>query len=416
MLIDAKEYRRDCSCGRKHEMTTDFCVVESGCLGKLDGYLAQAGLEGFCAAVYDENTYRAVKDVRPAADQEIVLDAENLHANEKAVALVLQELSPRAQYLVAVGAGTVHDITRYCAYERNLPFVSCPTAASVDGFCSSVAAMTWNGCKKTVTTRAPRFVAADLDVIARAPLFLARSGFGDMVGKYVALSDWKISALLTGEYYCKEISGMMEEATNAVLDSAKGIAQGETAAFEKLTYGLLLSGLAMQLMGNSRPASGAEHHISHLIETAPANLGISTDALHGEKVGVATILASAEYHRLAHKEKIEWKDYPRPEEGFLRETFGEELAKGLLEENRQDCAQGVTKETMERHWDEVCAIVAGIPEPGRLRELYRQIGAKTELSDLGIAEEKARLLLDLSPIARNRLTLMRLRRAMVSTN
>lgn len=412
MRIDAKEYRRECSCGQKHEMTTDFCVVESGCLGKLDIYLAQAGLDGFCTAVYDENTYRATEGVRPAADQEIVLDAQNLHANEKAVALVLEKLSQKAGYLLAVGAGTVHDITRYCAYERNLPFVSCPTAASVDGFCSSVAAMTWNGCKKTITTRAPKFVAADLDVIARAPLFLARSGFGDMVGKYVALSDWKISALLTGEYYCKEISSMMEEATNAVLDSAKGIAQKETAAFEKLTYGLLLSGLAMQLMGNSRPASGAEHHISHLIETAPASLGISTDALHGEKVGVATILASAEYHRLAGKNHIEWKDYQKPGDGFLLETFGKELAKGLMEENRQDCAQGITKETMERHWEEVRTVILGIPGPEKLRDLYRVIGAKAELADLGIATQKAGLLLDLSPVARNRLTLMRLRRMM----
>lgn len=412
MVIDAKEYRRVCSCGRKHEMTTDFCVVESGCLKKMDEYLAQAGMSGFCAVVYDENTYKAAEGVRPAADQEIVLNPEHLHATEKAVAQVLEQLSPKAQYLIAVGAGTIHDITRYCAHEREIPFISCPTAASVDGFCSSVAAMTWYGCKKTMPARAPRFVVADLDIIAKAPLFLARSGFGDMVGKYVALSDWKIAAVVTGEFYCEEISEMMEKATAAVLESAKGITERNMEAFEKLTYGLLMSGLAMQLMGNSRPASGAEHHVSHLIETAPESMGISSDALHGEKVGVATILASAEYHRLAGIKEIKWRDYPGLEESFILETFGEELGKGLIEENRQDCAQGITKEMLAAHWEEVCAIIDKIPGPDQLRSLYRQIGAKAELADIGLTEEKTGMLLDYSPIARNRLTLMRLRRAM----
>lgn len=412
MVIDAKEYRRVCSCGKKHEMTTDFCVVEAGCLKKLDEYLAQAGMSGFCTAIYDENTWQAAKGARPAADQEIILNPEHLHANEHAVGEVLGKLSPKAQYLIATGAGTIHDITRYCAFERGIPFVSCPTAASVDGFCSSVAAMTWNGCKKTIPARAPKFVVADLDIIAKAPIYLARSGFGDMVGKYVALADWKIASLVTGEFYCEEISGMMEKATGAVLESAEGIARQETAAFEKLTYGLLLSGLAMQLMGNSRPASGAEHHISHLIETAPAYLGISSDALHGEKVGVATILASAEYHRLAGLTDIRWRDYPKPEESFILQTFGEELGKGLVEENREDCARGITKEMLAAHWKEICAIIAKIPGPEQLRSLYRRIGAKAELADIGLSDDKTKLLLDDSPIARNRLTLMRLRRAM----
>ena len=92
---------------------------------------------------------------------------------------------------------------------------------------------------------------------------------------------------------------MTRNATEAVVLSAQGILRSEEAAYENLMYGLLLSGLAMQMMGNSRPASGAEHHISHMIEMEPAGLGVRSDALHGEKVGVGTLLAMEEYRRLA---------------------------------------------------------------------------------------------------------------------
>ncbi len=66
-------------------------------------------------------------------------------------------------------------------------------------------------------------------------------------------------------------------------------------ACSHLMYALLLSGLAMQMVGNSRPASGAEHHVSHLLEMEIFNPNL--DAYHGEKVGVGLLLASRVYHR-----------------------------------------------------------------------------------------------------------------------
>lgn len=176
--------------------------------------------------------------------------------NERGVQLLTEQLPGDVGYLLAIGSGTVHDITRYCAYRLRVPFVSCPTAASVDGFCSSVAAMTWGGCKKTLTAVAPQFVLADTDIIRQAPLRLTRSGYGDMVGKYIALADWRMAHILTGEYLCESIAGLTMEATQAVLDSAAGIRDGQAAAYESLIAGLLLSGIAMQLLGYSVPLPG----------------------------------------------------------------------------------------------------------------------------------------------------------------
>lgn len=410
MLIDSAGYGGKCTCGRCHEMQTKLAVAEAGCMEKFDAYLEKYQLTGFRTVIYDQNTYHAAGLTRPRADQEIILDPENLHANEKSVAKVMAQLSDKTRVLIAVGSGTVHDVTRYCAWRKGLPFVSCPTAASVDGFCSSVAAMTWEGVKRTLTAVPPVLVFADLNVITKAPLFLARSGFGDMIGKFIALADWKISHILTGEFYCERIAEMTEKATQAVLESAEGIASGDPSAFEKLTYGLLLSGLAMQLTGNSRPASGAEHHISHIIEMEPENLEIHSDALHGEKVGVGTLIAAAEYHRLARVSG--WKDYPTITEEEIHAVFGNRLSRQIAAENEKNAAAGVTGDCIRAHWEEIQAQIAKIPDAEELARLYQRLGVMNSLSDLGIPEKKRAVLLDTSPMVRNRLTLMRLRRCL----
>ena len=410
MIIDGREYNGLCSCGREHVMVTEFSLVESGALYKVKAYLEKFEMNGKTVAVYDENTYQATEGRHPQTDYEVILNPDNLHANEHGVALLEKELPQDANILIAIGSGTIHDITRYCAYTHGMDFVSCPTAASVDGFCSSVAAMTWHGAKKTLTAVAPKFVLADLDIIKNAPLYLAKSGFGDMIGKYIALTDWKIGHILTEEYYCDRIAKMTQEATDAVLNSAEGIVKGEVDAFEKLMYGLLLSGLAMQMIGNSRPASGAEHHISHVIEMHPEGLGVSSEALHGEKVGVGTLLAVEEYHRLAKMARPTFRDYEPYTRDYIYPIFADALTNEIMKENEIDSAAGITGERMAVCWDDICKEINQIPSAEFLTALYQKLGIKSQLSDIAVKNEKEALLLTYSPCVRNRLTLMRLRK------
>lgn len=413
MIIDSLTYSGKCVCGETHNMMTQLSVVESGCLKQIDKYLEAYNLKGMTVAVYDENTYMATMDRHPSVDAEVILRAENLHANERGVELLLEQLPEEAEVLLAIGAGTVHDITRYCAYKKNLEFVSCPTAASVDGFCSSVAAMTWNGCKKTLTATAPKIVVADTDVIKEAPIHLARSGFGDMIGKYIALTDWKVSHILTGEHYCDKIADMTFEATEAVVKSAEGIVKGDTKAYEKLMYGLLLSGLAMQMMGNSRPASGAEHHISHIIEMRPKGLGVQSEALHGEKVGVGTLISLAEYRQLAEIENIKFKDYETYDAAFLAEMFDGEMLSEILKENKDDAGFGIRAEQLEKYWPDVCSVLRQLPQPDKMKAIYESLGVKSKLSDIDVPDNLVDQLKKYSPTVRNRLTLMRLRKCFI---
>ena len=406
MIIDSKKYNGKCSCGKTHMMTTEACIVEAGCLSNISEYIESYGLKGYSVAIYDKNTYEVTSGLHPKADKEIILDPNGLHADNHGVALAMQQL-PDCDYLIAVGSGTIHDITRYCAYTRGIPFVSCPTAASVDGFCSSVAAMTWDGFKKTFTAVAPKIVVADLNVISKAPMHLTCSGFGDMIGKFIALSDWKIAHTLTGEYFCSSIHDMTLDATKAVMESTESIKNGDTAAYEKLTYGLLMSGLAMQLLGNSRCASGAEHHISHFIEMEPEGLNVHSDALHGEKVGVGTLLACREYHRIKNESPV-WKNYTPASEEYIKEMFGKRLENSIIEENKSDSAQGITAQVINKNWDEITKIIEAIPTYEELIEKYKTLGVKSTLADINVPIEKLPVLLEYSPLVRNRVTLMRL--------
>ncbi|MBQ7895038.1 MAG: sn-glycerol-1-phosphate dehydrogenase [Oscillospiraceae bacterium] len=412
MIVDSRVYSGLCSCGKEHEMVTRAAIIESGCMKKLDDILAEYGISGKRCALYGENSYAATSDRHPRAEQEIILKSQGLHANEISTAEVLEKLESDVEVILAIGSGTIHDIARYCAYERGIRFVSLPTAASVDGFCSTVAAMTWHGYKKTMTAVAPEIVVADTDVVKNAPVELVRSGIGDIMAKYTALAEWRIANMLTGEYLCPVIFELMAKAADTAMDSVDGILKGEDSAFENVTYALVMSGIAMQMMGNSRPASGAEHHISHMIEMEPEAFEVKFPALHGEKTGVGTILASKEYYRLADIEDIApyAVDYVSVTDEKLSSFFGERLAQAVISENKNDSLAAVSKEKLIEQWPEIRKIIRSIPKPEELYALLEKLGAKRELEEIGVSSEKLPVLLEYSPLVRNRLTLMRMRR------
>lgn len=414
MFIDCSKYAGKCACGREHTMETRAAVIEPGCLFEFEKYMAQFGVTGKRCALYGENSYAATADRHPRAEQKIVLNPTGLHANEISTAEVLAKLEGDVEVIVAVGSGTIHDIARFCAHERGIRFVSCPTGASEDGFCSTVAAMTWYGFKKTLPAVAPEIVLADTEIIKNAPMELVRSGVGDIMAKYTALADWKMAHVLTNELLCEKIYSIMQDAADTVMQSVPGIVRGEESAYADVTYALIMSGIAMQMMGNSRPASGAEHHISHMIEMEPEAFPVKFPAMHGEKTGVGSLIAVREYKRLAKIEDITpyITDYaPIPEEHF-RKFFGERLADSLMKENENDCLAKVSREKLSASWGELRRIIDELPTEEYLYGLLEMLDAKRDLASIGVEESELSVLLKNSPLVRNRLTLMRTRRMM----
>ena len=404
----------DCACGKRHTTDVRRVVMETDALSRLPEVIRELGDFSSIAMICDENTYAvAGKQVEYlcAPDTVVILTPDGLHANEHSIKVAEAQLPDHLDLLIAVGSGTIHDITRYITYGRKIQFISVPTAASVDGYVSNVAAMTLQGTKKTVIACAPIALVADLGIIAAAPTRLTASGVGDMLGKYTALADWKIARRLTGEYYCPHVVDLMEQALASVVAGLDRLQENDVEATASLMYGLVLSGVAMQHTGVSRPASGAEHHISHFIEVTMSD---RCDALHGEKVGVGMILVSHLYHRFAalSNEQIQTglSDYQTASDEEYGELFGV-LAPVLKQENTPDCALSVTVQTVLEHLSEIRSVIAELPPAEELTALLSRCGACTTLEEINLSSEE--LLPDLyhnAPLIRNRLTLMRLLR------
>lgn len=420
LTFHLEDLRAPCPCGQSHALLVEEIWMEPGALNRLPQVCACGGWK-HPTVVCDYNTWGAAGQdafsLLPDA-QLILLDPVNLHADEHGVAAAEAQFPPETDVLFAVGSGTIHDITRYHAFHKHLDFVSVPTAASVDGFVSTVAAMTWEGRKVTFPAVPPRFVVADSNIYAKAPQRLTASGFGDLLGKYTALADWKISHLLTGEHLCQRVYDLTQDALAAAVDVRAGIAAGDPESCARLMYGLLLSGLAMQMMGSSRPASGCEHHMSHFWEMGVA--APPPDAYHGEKVGVGLLLCAAEYASFStllksgHAVPVDKTGLTARE---LREGVRDpELYQGLVEENTPDPLEAVSGQLILSHKDEICKILDTVPRVERLRDLLRSAGGKTTVEELGLDPSIIPVTKQYSPYVRNRLTVLRLKKLVQSSD
>lgn len=415
MHVNLRQYTGPCRCGKSHSLLTQEIILETGAAKHLPAVAAALGLHDRGTVLCDTNTLPFAQSCAGMLEGRLcrengvaVLDAAGLHADEKAVAAAEKKLPADVGWLLAVGAGTIHDITRYIAHKRGIPFLSFPTAASVDGFSSAVSAMTWYGFKKTLPGVPPLAIVADTDIFAAAPHRLTASGVGDALGKYTALVDWEIGHRLTGEDFCPRIAALTREAVDRVRGSLSTIRGGSPGSMESLMFALLLSGIAMQLWGNSRPASGCEHHLSHLWEMAC--LSPPTDALHGEKVGVGLLLALVEYRRIAALPRLE----PRPggyaglPHGLLRQKFGG-LYSDIAEENARDPLAGIDSATLKAALPGIGELLSGLPNPAETAAEMAAVGCLTALNQIGLSDAVIPDSLRFSPYVRNRLTFMRLR-------
>src|SRR5215211_3001526 len=163
---------------------------------------------------------------------------------------------------IAVGAGVINDLVKYAAELAGMPYVCVPTAASMDGYAASGAALRDDGFKRTFACAAPVAIIADLDVIATAPAAMAGWGYGDLVGKLVAGADWIMADALGVEALNPSPFAMVQNNLAAWLGEPAGVRRGERGALDGLMRGLIMAGLAMQAHGNSRPASGSDHQFA----------------------------------------------------------------------------------------------------------------------------------------------------------
>ena len=284
----------DCPCGKHHTCDIQYVYIEPG---------AAARLTEICKAnrnilvVADENTFAAAGAATLDAlagkqiQQVIFSGKEILVPNENAIEAVQAQLSG-VDMIVGIGSGVIQDLCKYISFYNHVPYCIVATAPSMDGYASNGAAMITGGMKVTYPAGLPVAILADTAVLANAPMDMLQAGYGDIIGKFSALNDWKLSHCVNGEYFCDYIYDLTYQQIQQTLLLAEGVQKRSEESVKTLMEALVIIGILMSFAGSSRPASGSEHHFSHFFEITGIITG--TDYFpHGIDVAYSTVITAA---------------------------------------------------------------------------------------------------------------------------
>lgn len=312
----------DCSCGKHHSCDIKYVAIEKGAISYLTTITNQIKN---ILMVADENTYavageKTEKALRGKSVRSVIFTGkEVLIPDEQAIERVTEALNG-IELIIGIGSGVIQDLCKYVSHTSNIPYYVVATAPSMDGYASTGAAMILGGMKVTVPAKVPEAIIADIDVLKDAPMEMIRAGYGDIVGKYSALNDWKLSQIVKNEYFCQEIYDLTLKMVHKTLLLADGLVNREEESIQVLMEALVIVGIAMSFAGSSRPASGSEHHLSHYFEITGI-IHREEYFPHGIDVAFSTVITAA------LREKILNTPWPEKQHRLSREEYITEISR-----------------------------------------------------------------------------------------
>ena len=304
---------------------------------------------------------------------------------------------------VAVGSGTINDLTKLVAHRLGRPYMAVATAASMDGYTAYGASITFRGSKQTFDCPAPRAVIADLDVIAAAPPSMNASGYADLFAKAAAGADWILADAAGEEPIDPPIWATVQDLLPTWVDAPGDIARSEPAALGRLVVGLMMSGFAMQAARSSRPASGADHQFSHLWDMQH-HTHDGDPPSHGFKVGIGTLASLSLYDVLMRRDfarlDVEgavaaWPTIDEAERRIAALLGSGELAEKAIEETRAKHptpdAHRAQLERLRAGWPALRERLTRHLQPFRgARAMLAEAGCPTEPEQIGIGRDRLR--------------------------
>ena len=413
-----------CACGKCHSFGTQV-VSGKGVLNGLGDILAQFSPKKVFVLA-DQNTYKAAGEqvCRILGEEKIpyvsyILPWEKPEPDEHSVGAAVMHFDGNCDVVIAVGSGVVNDIGKMLSAVAGTPYVIVATAPSMDGYASATSSMTRDGLKVSINTKAADVIVGDTEILCKAPLHLMRSGLGDMLAKYVSICEWRISHLITGEYYCEEVARLVRQALKRCVDNSRGLLNRDEAAVEAVFEGLVIGGVAMNYAGLSRPASGVEHYISHVLDMRGVEFHTPVE-LHGIQCAVGTCLAVSMYEKLKKCQPDRERALMHAQEfdyGVWCDGLRRFLGKGAesmiaLEEKegKYDLSQHEKRlNIILKYWPEILSIMEQeLPSLKELEALLDDMGIPKTLEELGTPEEYFPVILAATRDIRDKYVLSRL--------
>ena len=413
-----------CACGKTHRF--DVKVLSGkGAVQQVPERVRQLG-GSKVFVLFDANTKKAAGDLVLSLLQAAGIPyttycfpQAHLEPDEQAVGSAIMYYDPSCDLILAVGSGVLNDIGKIVSMTSGHPYIIVGTAPSMDGYASATSSMTRDGLKISLPTRSADLIIGDTEILKTAPLHMMKSGLGDMLAKYISICEWRYAHIICGEYYCEEIAVLVREALQRCIEQADGLLRREDAAVEAVFEGLVIGGVAMNYAGLSRPASGMEHYISHLIDMRTAEFGTPCD-LHGIQCAVGTLIAARAYEKLktvrpdrekalAHTAAFDFSAWSGTLRGLLGKGAESMIAQEAKERKYDPELHARRLDTILAHWDEILAIVEEeVPPAAELEALLRKLDAPTTLQELGTPDEMLPVLFRAAKDIRDKYVLSRL--------
>lgn len=381
-------------------METRLFLLENDALNQLPEAIRSLwGNDARPWLVADGNTWRAagaeVAKILKAAGMEgpdpfLFPGTPMLHADESNVNLLLEQF-PENVVPVAIGGGTVNDLVKRASGLRHVSYCCVPTAPSVDGYTSSGAALTASGLKQTLPCPAPLAVVADSGILRNAPPEMFAAGYADLMAKIPAGADWLAADTLGIEAIDPAVWELVQTPLRDNLSDPSDV--------RRVFTGLAATGYAMQLYHDSRPASGADHLVSHIWEME--NLCCDGKPVsHGFKVAIGTVTSTALYEALFSLSEQEARRLARP--GLDRAgreaeidallsvgTYGAATRTIALAKFREGRALAERRELIYRNWETLRKRILHQLYP--LEELTRRLtaaGCPVKPADIQLGREQ----------------------------
>lgn len=413
-----------CACGRPHRFSAQV-LCGAGVIYKLPDILRKKDIKK-AFILTDMHTYEAagaqvcrlLEDAK-IGYQSYTLPEKEPHPDEQRVGSAVMHMEPDCDCVIGVGSGVINDIGKMLASLSRLPYIIVGTAPSMDGYASATSSMNRDGLKVSINTKAADVIIGDTDILKNAPLRLLRAGLGDMIAKYVSICEWRIAALITGEYYCEEVAELIRDALRQCVERAEGLLNRDPDAVEAVFAGLVIGGVAMNYAGCSRPASGNEHYISHIIDMRAVEFGTAED-LHGIQCAIGTLETLRLYEKLqkitpdrkkalSYAENFSYADWAAQLRSFLGRGAESMIALEGKEKKYDVSAHKTRLEIVLAHWEEIMEIIRQeLPTSAEVERLLDTIDAPKSLGDIGVDDKLLPMIFQATKDIRDKYVLSRL--------
>ena len=393
-----------CDCGKEHYASLKYVSVRKDALEDLPVFAKELGFKSLYL-ISDKITYdiagkRCMEILEAAGVKAHIVILGHTGFDEATVGEILINMPDDCDLVVAVGTGAINDMTRYFSFRMHRPFFTVATAAPMDGFASSLAVLNINNLKTSIEAQTPTVIIGDTEILKGAPYRMIAAGLGDLLGKSTCLCDWKLAKVINGEHYCENIVELVEKCVDDVLKVADKAKDRDPKVLGDIMEGLVLTGVAMSLYGNSRPASGCEHHMSHYWEMMFEQAG-KRPVPHGTQVGVGTVLVLKLVEAL-RKTNVDFdaarayaKAYDQAAwEENIRMAYGP-AAQGVIDMEAKAQKNEINShlariDAMEKNWAEITALLEALPASETVAGLLKSLGASYLPDQIEVDEEMLR--------------------------